>query len=99
IPSTMLVLYNFFNSFANCQPNEFYNFLKHLRTPAGQDELRKITVLEKLEEQATARGVTLKISDQQEALASFDCDEGNQNLIENHVLEENVPDGGGSSNA
>ncbi|MCI40631.1 hypothetical protein A2U01_0061864, partial [Trifolium medium] len=40
----------------------------------------------------------LKISDQLD-LASFDCDEGNPNLSENHVLEENVPDGGGSSNA
>ncbi|MCI33763.1 hypothetical protein A2U01_0054980, partial [Trifolium medium] len=48
------VKFNFFNSFTNCQPKQFYNFLKYLRTPAGQYELRKITVLEKLEEHAAA---------------------------------------------
>ncbi|PNY06685.1 hypothetical protein L195_g003160 [Trifolium pratense] len=127
------VKFNFFTSFTNCQPEEFYSFLKYLRTPQGQYELRKITVLETLEENAAYHGVTvhemvsidlakipvsdsmkrknknrkklyediiadlendqLKFSDQQ-ALASFDCDKGNPN-----ELKENVPDGGGSSNA
>ncbi|PNX78815.1 hypothetical protein L195_g034796 [Trifolium pratense] len=50
---------NFFNSFANCQPNEFYTFMKHLRTPAGQGELKKIAVQERLEKRAAARGFTV----------------------------------------
>ncbi|KAK2378275.1 hypothetical protein P8452_49779 [Trifolium repens] len=50
---------NFFNSFANCQPNEFYRFMKHLRTAAGQGELKKIAIQEKLEKRAAARGFTV----------------------------------------
>ncbi|GAU36288.1 hypothetical protein TSUD_255420 [Trifolium subterraneum] len=53
------VKFNFFNSFANCQPKEFYTFMRHLRTAAGQGELKKIAIQEKLEKSAAARGFTV----------------------------------------
>jgi len=50
---------NFFNSICNCQPNEFYKFLRHLRTSDGQVELQKLSIQEKLEKRAAAAGLTV----------------------------------------
>jgi hypothetical protein len=47
---------NFFNSIHNCQPKEFYKFLRHLRTSDGQVELQKLSMQEKLEKRAAAAG-------------------------------------------
>jgi hypothetical protein len=50
---------NFFNAIPHCQPKEFYKFLRHVKSPIEQGELQKISMQEKLEKRAFARGLTI----------------------------------------
>lgn len=62
----------FYETIRYCQPREFYNFLKYLRTPAGQNELGKMSMHEKLQK----RGAGDFTAQQMGYIAMFDAQRG-----------------------